>query len=425
MSVEGEARRSITAVVEALRARRPVLQRAPPVPRVSRLHAWAVAAPCCVALLAALTVQAVVVRTNVVDRERLVRAIGAAPAGPDNAASLRLAALQRFTFQQRYLRSPTGAAGETVAWSPDGTRLVTGSGDGTIALWRVTDGHRLWTIDPAKQPVAALAWSPDGQQLIAGSAGSAVLVLDAHTARIERRLPTARYIAPAMAYAPNGRAVAVASGRGEIALWSIVAGRLDHIRQRLAFGGATTAVGWSPDGRLLAVGGLNGALTVWDTTTGQIRIRVPAGRHGTLWSLQWSRTGRRLALGWADGTVRILAGPGLVPVRTLRVGGAVNTLSWSADGTFLAVTAVGRAAEIWDTLTGTPIDRIDTGWDTNQIAWSADGRSFALVTDGHDLRLWQATPPTTGLGGLICRIQSAACAALDGPRTSVPSYMGR
>src|SRR5581483_2832251 len=160
---------------------------------------------------------------------------------------------------------------------------------------------------PAQQPIASLAWSPDGRQLLVGIAGHAVLALDARTARVERRVAAARYVAPAVAYAPDGRLAAIASGRGEVALWSDVGGTLVARQRQLRFGGATTGVGWSPDGRLLAVGGMNGALTIWDMASGAVRLQMPAAKDGTLWSLQWSRSGQRLALGWADGTVRVLA----------------------------------------------------------------------------------------------------------------------
>lgn len=52
-----------------------------------------------------------------------------------------------------------------VAWSPDGTRLATGSHDKTIRLWDAATGKELATLSGHIGHVSDVAWSPDGKRL--------------------------------------------------------------------------------------------------------------------------------------------------------------------------------------------------------------------------------------------------------------------
>ena len=57
-------------------------------------------------------------------------------------------------------------AGEpsAVAWSPDGSRIVSGGEDRTAQVWEAMTGKTLLTYDNTVAP-AGLAWSPDGKRI--------------------------------------------------------------------------------------------------------------------------------------------------------------------------------------------------------------------------------------------------------------------
>jgi hypothetical protein len=65
----------------------------------------------------------------------------------------------------------TGQAGVTlsVAFSPDGKILASGSEDNTIKLWEVNSGRELRTLRGHSGPVNSVVFSPDGQSLASGS----------------------------------------------------------------------------------------------------------------------------------------------------------------------------------------------------------------------------------------------------------------
>src|SRR5260221_11826855 len=69
----------------------------------------------------------------------------------------------------------------TLAWSPDGTRIASGSDDSTVQVWDAKSGHRLLTYRDHTAGVRALAWSPDGTRIVSGGNDNTIQVWDATT----------------------------------------------------------------------------------------------------------------------------------------------------------------------------------------------------------------------------------------------------
>jgi hypothetical protein len=77
------------------------------------------------------------------------------------------------------------AGGVSVAWSPDGKRLATGSSDSTVRVWEAATGRELVTVKGHAASVSkvSIAWSPDGERLAMGSDFETVKVWEAATGR--------------------------------------------------------------------------------------------------------------------------------------------------------------------------------------------------------------------------------------------------
>lgn len=64
----------------------------------------------------------------------------------------------------------------SIAWSPDGTKVATGSSDNTEKVWQADTGRELITLHGHQAPVLAICWSPDGKRMASAGADNIVQV---------------------------------------------------------------------------------------------------------------------------------------------------------------------------------------------------------------------------------------------------------
>ena len=76
----------------------------------------------------------------------------------------------------------------SVAFSPDGQRIVSGSRDKTLRLWDATSGAPIGApLRGHDERVSSVAFSPDGQRIVSGSADKTLRLWDADERRADRR----------------------------------------------------------------------------------------------------------------------------------------------------------------------------------------------------------------------------------------------
>lgn len=100
---------------------------------------------------------------------------------------------------------------QSLAWSPDSTRIVTGSD--TVQVWNAMTGKLLLTYQNAPQ-TETVVWSPDGTRIAAG--GPHVEIFDARTGKTIYTFTRNPNNVRTLAWSPNGRYIASATGPGEM-----------------------------------------------------------------------------------------------------------------------------------------------------------------------------------------------------------------
>ncbi len=164
----------------------------------------------------------------------------------------------------------------SVAWSPDGSLLATGSSAG-LHLWSQPTGvARLWKDMDIS--VASLAWSRDG--LLVGEYcqphGMARVVVFTHD--ISRPYPYTAHVGAveALAWSPDGTCIASA-GSSLVRIWDQTTHECLH-----AFTcPEISSLAWSPDGTWLATNSRQG-VQIWESGTGLLWITLPPDRQDDL-----------------------------------------------------------------------------------------------------------------------------------------------
>ncbi|SEU44839.1 WD domain-containing protein, G-beta repeat-containing protein [Nonomuraea wenchangensis] len=153
------------------------------------------------------------------------------------------------------------------------------------------------------------------------------------------------------------------------------------------------AVTFSPDGEHLAVA-CDMKIALIAELTGTVRHRLKhGGLIASVWSVDYSPDGRRLATGSGDKTARIWDAATGVEVLKVRHQDTVASVAFSPDGRHLA-TASLRTAEIWDATSGSELFTMnhpeeDQRMGTTGVAFSADGRRVVTVRTSARIHLWQ------------------------------------
>ncbi|HEY1403024.1 MAG TPA: serine/threonine-protein kinase [Pyrinomonadaceae bacterium] len=158
-----------------------------------------------------------------------------------------------------------GEINPAFAFSADGKLLAAGgTNEKSVGVWDAESGGLKLTLDGHDKGVLSLAFSPDGQTLVSGSYDNTARLWDAQTGALKRTFTEDNLNAIfSVAFSPDGRTLASASYH-EIKLWDAQTGSL---RRTLAHEGMgiTYRVTFSPDGKTLA-GASDGTVKLWDVS---------------------------------------------------------------------------------------------------------------------------------------------------------------
>jgi len=226
----------------------------------------------------------------------------------------------------------------SIAFSPKGDILATGSVGRVVKLWDIRHGTPITMLEGHTYPVLSLAFSPDGKKLVSGSGDTTLIIWD-----------------------------------------------LDNLKQLRQLKGHSLYVvscDWDPNGNRIVSSSVDASIIEWDSNSGDLLQRHDEHRTAVQ-TVRFSWDGSELASGSSDNTIALWGAESTLSLQKKLLGhnAEVRAVSFSYDGRYLASGSADKELFVWNLETHSIEGESTTSAEVDGIEWYPDTLAF-LASDG-------------------------------------------
>ncbi|THU97559.1 WD40 repeat-like protein [Dendrothele bispora CBS 962.96] len=278
--------------------------------------------------------------------------------------------------------------------SPDGTMFVTGLGNGEIIFWDTKSSAPMG--DPFQghmDSVMSVAFSPEGERIVSGSSDNAMRVWNARTGALEGEFQGHSDWINSVAFSPDGERIVSGSRDKTVRVWNARTGAPDGDPFQ-GHNHDVTSVAFSPDGERIVSGSYDNTLRVWNARTGALEGDPFQGHREWVFSVAFSPDGERIVSGSRDKTLRVWNARTGVPEGDPFQGHShwVTSVAFSPDGEKIVSGSCDKTVRVWNARTGVPEGDPFQGhreW-VRSVAFFPDGERIMSGSDDNTVRVWNA-----------------------------------
>ncbi|PVH70486.1 hypothetical protein DL98DRAFT_472631 [Cadophora sp. DSE1049] len=277
----------------------------------------------------------------------------------------------------------------SVVFSPDGRQVVSGSWDKKVRLWDVATRAALQTLEGHTGVVYSIAFSSNGRQVVSGSWDKTVRLWDAVTGTALQTLEGHTDWVSSVAFSPDGRQVVSGSEDQTVRLWD--AATRATLQTLEGHTHSVYSVAFSPNGRQVVSGSEDQTVRLWDAATGAA-LQTLEGHTRAVLSVAFSPDGKLVVSGSEDQTVRLWDAATRATLQTLEGHThSVLSVAFSANGKLVVSGSYDKTVRLWDVATGVALQTLEGHTrSVLSVAFSPDARQVVSGSEDSTVRLWDA-----------------------------------
>ncbi len=293
------------------------------------------------------------------------------------------------SYARREVRLFTGHENRvwSVAVTPDGKYVVSGSDDKTVRLWDLATGKEVRRFTGHWPSVYSVAVTPNDKYVVSGSGGYTVRVWELATGKEVRELTAHEGSVNSVAVTPDGKYVVSGSGDKTVRLWDLATGK--EVRRFTGHGDSVRTVAVTPDGKYVVSGSWDNTVRLWELATGQ-EVRRFTAHEGWVRSVAVTPDGQYVVSGGYDNTVRLWElATGKEVRRFTGHRSAVSSVAVTPDGKYVVSGSDDNTVRLWDLATGKEVRRFTGHGDSvRTVAVTPDGKYVVSGSGDETVRVW-------------------------------------